>query len=139
MDGGHAEEWIYSARTDVKFKIEKPVQFRPHPNLKGVNMKKSIVVLSFIYMTWNVCVDGGKDYTGKKEDKYGVVRSSVSLSESVIKENQKTKYIFSTNGEYLNCSERHKTFENATELKSFLRGMPPEVRGHPQTMEITGE
>lgn len=99
-------------------------------------MKKLAVLLSFFYVSWNACYDGARDYTGKKEDRYGIKHSTVAMTPEKLEEDRKGGYI-SFGGRQETCVRRHATFENSVDLKTFLRRAPQEVSDI-GTLEITG-
>lgn len=94
-------------------------------------MKKQVALISFIYLSWNVCLDGSKDYSGKHEDKYGVMHSTITLP-TVTMDN--TNFLTSRGWEH--CYEKHRSFENRASFKEFLRHMPPEVKSRPDFIDI---
>ncbi len=89
-------------------------------------MKKILLMASFFYVSWNACYDGAKDYTGKREDRWGIKHSTITQTPSQIEEQRKGGYI-SFGGMQETCVRRHGTFENQRELKSFLRITPQQV------------
>lgn len=96
-------------------------------------MKRWILMVSFFYVSWNVCVDSGYDYTGKKEDRYGVKRSTIPLNPQL--EQNSGRIIFAGGKD---CESRHVTFETLEALKDFLRKAPQSV-SHMNVMELNAK
>lgn len=86
-------------------------------------MKKWIVMSVFFYVSWSVTQEKQMDYSGK-EDKYGVVHSTIPYKEPESAE-EKDRVLFSGgyHGRYVH---RHRSFEKTIDLLDFLRHAPQE-------------
>lgn len=96
-------------------------------------MKKILILglMSFFFVSWDVKLDPAYEYSGKKEDWYGVKQHGAMLPKT------KTAWGFEFQTDRYAPTEysRHRTFEKSSELKEFLRRAPQETSDF-RTMEI---